>query len=116
LTIDARGAVSLAVSNSLQILTIQKIGDTLALRWSDGREDYIPLPQLRSACPCASCAGENDLTGNVMLPRADPSGFCADLAGWQFVGSYGFQPRWEDGHATGIYSLDYLRCLGEAAE
>jgi DUF971 family protein len=31
------------------------------------------------------------------------------------VGGYGLQPTWGDGHASGIFSFDYLRKLaGEA--
>ena len=32
------------------------------------------------------------------------------------VGTYGLQPIWADGHATGIYSFDYLRRAAEASE
>jgi DUF971 family protein len=30
------------------------------------------------------------------------------------VGGYAIQPVWADGHATGIYSFDYLWCAAEA--
>lgn len=30
------------------------------------------------------------------------------------VGSYAIQPIWGDGHATGIYSFDYLRKVADA--
>jgi len=94
---------------------VEKIGGVLAVKWSDGREDYLDLGDLRRACPCATCAGERDLAGGEMLPKADPAGFNADLTGWAFVGGSGFQPRWGDGHRTGIYSFAYLRSLGESA-
>jgi len=29
------------------------------------------------------------------------------------VGGYAIQPVWADGHATGIFSFDYLRRLAE---
>ena len=32
------------------------------------------------------------------------------------VGTYALQPVWADGHATGIYSFDYLRRAAEAGE
>ena len=32
------------------------------------------------------------------------------------VGTYAVQPGWADGHATGIYSFDYLRRAAEAGE
>ena len=31
------------------------------------------------------------------------------------VGSYAVQPVWADGHATGLYSFDYLRRIAAAA-
>jgi DUF971 family protein len=30
------------------------------------------------------------------------------------VGSYAIQPVWADGHATGLYSFEYLRRVGTA--
>ncbi|PYJ71167.1 MAG: hypothetical protein DME75_07895, partial [Verrucomicrobia bacterium] len=36
------------------------------------------------------------------------------LTGFDLVGGYALQPRWADGHSTGIYSFTYLRRLGEA--
>jgi DUF971 family protein len=99
----------------LGIAAVQKIGSVLAVKWSDGREDCLDLRELRKACPCATCAGERDLTGGEILPKADPAGFHAELTGWEFVGGYGFQPHWADGHRTGIYTFQFLRSLGEPA-
>jgi DUF971 family protein len=35
-----------------------------------------------------------------------------ELAGWQTVGGYAIQPRWGDGHNSGLYSYAFLRSLG----
>ena len=94
---------------------IQKIGDVLAIAWPDGREDYVELRRIREACPCASCQGETDVTGRHLqrpVPTAPPS---FELVGWQFVGGYGWQPRWADGHSTGIFTFDFLRKVAEDA-
>lgn len=91
---------------------IQKIGETLAIAWSDGREDYLPLGLLRKACPCASCHGEPDVLGTPGPATIDANAAPSDLRSWQLIGGYGFQPRWADGHSTGIYSFNYLRSLG----
>lgn len=85
------------------------------MAWSDGREDYIPLVALRRFCPCAACRGEPDVMGNPGGAVLDPAKARADLRSWQIVGGYGFQPRWGDGHATGIYTYAALRELGEGA-
>ncbi len=94
---------------------VQKIGETLAIAWSDGREDYLSLSLLRKACPCASCNGEPDVLGKPGQATVKPEAASADLRSWQLIGGYGFQPRWADGHATGIYSFGYLRRLGEGS-
>lgn len=90
------------------------IGSELALLWSDGREDYIPMETLRKQCPCANCMGEQDIMGNVHRPPQKPYGPGAFT--WieaTPVGGYAFQPRWGDGHNTGIYSWEYLRHLAD---
>ncbi len=54
------------------------------------------------------------MTGQVVRPevRYTPQSF--DLIGWDIVGGYGIQPRWADGHKTGIYTFAYLRALEPA--
>ncbi len=96
----------------LQPAIIQRIGDELAISWSDGVETFLPIETLRRACPCAQCGGEPDVLGRVIRPRNDYAAASFELAGYEFVGGYGLQPRWGDGHSTGIYSFQYLRKLG----
>ena len=95
---------------------ITPIGTELAIKWPDGREDYIPLETLRRRCPCAACQGEQDVLGQVhrapMRPYG-PDSFV--LRGGDLVGGYGFQPRWADGHGTGIYSWEYLKAVAAGA-
>jgi DUF971 family protein len=92
------------------------IGSELALRWSDGTETYIPLELLRRRCPCAQCAGEKDLLGNVhKSPNAGLRPASFQLKRCAAVGGYGIQPEWMDGHGSGIYSFSYLRSLGSDA-
>jgi len=95
----------------LELANAQLIGNELALRWSDGVESYLPLPRLRRACPCASCGGEPDVLGNISRPTVNYSGHSFELQGWDIVGGYAIQPKWGDGHCTGIYSFQYLRRL-----
>lgn len=100
---------------TLQPVTVQKIGTFLAVAWSDGREDYLELGALRRACPCASCNGEPDVTGRPGAITIDADRATSELTSWSFVGGYGLQPRWADGHSTGIYSFAFLRQLAESA-
>jgi DUF971 family protein len=87
----------------------------LAIKWDDGSEDYISLEKLRRACPCAGCKGETDIMGNVYRSPEKPLTTKAfELVKMVKVGGYAIQPVWADGHATGIYSFDYLkRVAGE---
>jgi len=95
----------------LELADAQLIGGELALRWSDGIESYLPLEMLRRACPCASCGGEPDVLGNILRPDVIYNAQSFELQGWEIVGGYAIQPRWGDGHRTGIYSFQYLRRL-----
>lgn len=89
---------------------IQPIGNELAVKWEDGREDFIPLEQLRRRCPCASCSGETDILGNLYKNPAKPySSVAFKLVRLDQVGGYGIQPVWADGHNTGIFSFEFLR-------
>ena len=100
----------------LEPKNIQLIGEELAIQWSDGVESYLPLEQLRRACPCAACGGEPDVLGNLARPNVSYSDKSFMLAGFQIVGGYAVQPRWADGHDTGLYSFTYLRRLSEASQ
>jgi DUF971 family protein len=91
-------------------LDLQIVGNQLAIKWDDGGENFIPLEALRRCCPCASCKGETDILGNVykkLETKLSPTAF--QLRTIVGVGGYAIQPVWADGHATGIYSFDYLK-------
>ena len=87
------------------------IGNELALRWSDGIESYFLLDFLRKRCPCAVCAGEKDILGNVYGGQAKLGPESFRLKRCTAVGGYAIQPEWMDGHSSGIYSFTYLRSL-----
>ena len=94
---------------------IQQIGKELAIQWSDGSESYLNLELLRRACPCAACGGEPDVLGNVLRPEVSYTDRSFQLDSFVVVGGYAIQPRWRDGHNTGIYSFQYLRRLSSNA-
>jgi DUF971 family protein len=93
---------------------VQLIGDELAIQWNDGAESYLRLEFLRRACPCAACGGEPDVLGRVLRPEVNYSSESFALAGFEVVGGYALQPRWRDGHNTGLYTFQYLRRLNAA--
>jgi DUF971 family protein len=100
----------------LEPTNIQQIGDELAIAWNDGTESFLKLEMLRRACPCAACGGEPDVLGNVSRPRVTYTDQSFQLVGFDVVGGYALQPRWADGHSSGIYSFTYLQRLGQAAD
>ena len=101
------------MQSTLQPGIIQKIGSELAIAWSDGLESFLPLDSLRRACPCATCCGEPDVTGTVVRPATSLTPASLELLSWQSVGGYGLQPKWGDGHSTGIFSYPLLRRLAQ---
>ncbi|MGZ5025003.1 MAG: gamma-butyrobetaine hydroxylase-like domain-containing protein, partial [Chthoniobacterales bacterium] len=99
----------------LEPTNVQLIGNELSIQWNDGTESYLSLDLLRRACPCAACGGEPDVLGNIARPNVSYTERSFELRGWQLVGGYAIQPQWADGHATGIYSYQYLRRLAGSA-
>ncbi len=96
---------------------MQQVGEELAIKWDDDSESFIPLETLRRACPCAGCKGEVDVMGNLYKNPEQPlSRQAFQLLRVESVGTYAVQPVWADGHATGIYSFDYLRRVADAGE
>jgi DUF971 family protein len=96
---------------SLEPTNIQQVGNEVAIQWSDNTESYIDLETLRRACPCAACGGEPDVLGNVSRPEVSYTDDSFHLDRLDIVGGYALQPRWRDGHNTGIYSFQYLQRL-----
>jgi DUF971 family protein len=93
-------------------LDLQLVGHELAIKWDDGREDFIQLETLRRACPCAGCKGEVDILGNLHKGPVQPfSPRAFELVKLATVGGYGVTPFWADGHNSGIFSFEHLRAL-----
>src|SRR6266513_3035202 len=91
---------------------LQQIGNELAVKWDDNSESFVPLEKLRRACPCAGCQGEVDVLGQLHKGSDKPLPPTAfEWRSFVLVGGYGLQPTWRDGHASGIYSFDYLKSL-----
>ena len=93
---------------------IQQIGGELAIKWDDGSENFVGLEKLRRCCPCAGCKGESDILGNVYRnPERPLPAQAFQLRRIANVGGYAVQPVWGDGHASGLYSFEYLKKVAE---
>ena len=98
----------------MQPVDIQVIGNSLAVKWNNESESFIPVEALRRHCPCAGCQGEKDIMGNVYKNSPKPlSPSAFDLQSLSKVGGYALRPTWGDGHNTGLLSFAYLQTLSE---
>jgi DUF971 family protein len=87
----------------------------IRIEWADGHHSEYQLAYLRERCPCATCTGVHGSAG----PAASPFQLYKPLLKIVHVeaaGGYAMQIRWNDGHATGLYSYDYLREICPCAE
>jgi len=95
---------------------IQAIGSEIAIRWSDGSEDYYSMEKLRALSPSAETTGERDLLG-VKYGGDDRKEYPGvRVTAWQQVGGYAIAFAFSDGHKTGIYSYEYLRAIAREME
>ena len=51
--------------SDIQLKEYEILNDLLLLQWNDKTENAMPLKPLRDNCPCANCAGETDVFGNI---------------------------------------------------
>ena len=79
----------------------------LEISFSDGRRFELPFEFLRVYSPSAEVRGHGPGQETLQTGKKD-----VDILTLEPVGSYAVQPRFSDGHATGIYSWDYLYELG----
>ena len=95
---------------------IQAIGHEIAIRWSDGTENYYPMEKLRALSPSAETTGERDLLGVKYGGEEGKSYAGVRVLAWQPVGGYALAFSFSDGHRTGIYSYEYLRAIAREME
>ena len=96
---------------------IQLIGDEVAVRWTDGSDDFYPMDRLRALSPSAETQGERDLLGNAISPDEKGKDFTGvRVVGWNPVGGYGIQFHFSDSHKTGIYTFDFLKKIAESEQ
>lgn len=89
--------------------------DKLTIAWSDGQVREYTFRELRDKCPCATCREKRGAPAQP--PPLLPVLSAAQLqplrvAGMRPVGNYAYAIAFSDGHDTGIYTLEFLRELG----
>jgi DUF971 family protein len=88
-------------------LTLHQASRVLEVAYSDGASFRIPFELLRVYSPSAEVQGHGP--GQEVLQTGKRGIEIDDI---QSVGHYAVQPRFSDGHQSGIYSWDYLYHLG----
>jgi DUF971 family protein len=79
----------------------------LEISFSDGSRFELSFEFLRVYSPSAEVRGHGPGQEVLQTGKKD-----VDIVSLEPVGSYAVQPHFSDGHATGIYSWDYLHELG----
>jgi len=103
------------MANEAVPTALRREGDGLRIDWADGASTFTAWRTLRKACPCASCTEDGKKPSDpfrVLTPQEVAAGAPAPTA-MRPVGRYAYKIEWNDGHDTGIYSLELLRSLGE---
>ncbi len=90
-----------------QDITVHGQSRVLEVSFSDGAAFRIPFELMRVYSPSAEVQGHGP--GQEVLQTGKRG---VDLEGLEPVGNYAVQPRFSDGHDTGIFTWDYLYFLG----
>lgn len=99
-------------------VALKNEGDALVIKWSDGVTHRLRWRDLRAWCPCATCRSKREQppVPPSSLPVLSPEeAQPLKPTAVKSVGNYAYNIQFNDGHNTGIYSLEYLRLLGERA-
>ena len=94
-----------------QSLTVHGQSRVLEVAFSDGAKFRIPFELMRIYSPSAEVAGHGPGQEVLQTGKRD-----VELETLEPVGNYAVQPRFSDGHDSGIYSWDYLYFLGARQE
>jgi len=88
-------------------ITVHQQSRVLEVGFDDGRVFRIPFELMRVYSPSAEVKGHGP--GQEVLQTGKRA---VGLDALEPVGNYAVQPRFSDGHDTGIFSWDYLYFLG----
>lgn len=89
-------------------LTVHQQSRVLEVGFADGRVYRIPFELMRVYSPSAEVQGHGPGQETLQTGKRE-----VGIDALEPVGHYAVQPRFSDGHASGIYSWSYLRHLGE---
>ncbi len=102
----------------VQPVSLERLGDAgLQIGWSDGLIQQLRARLLRDACPCATCR-EKQAGREALPPGRLPVLSAAEIMPLRIeqmepAGNYGYRIRFSDGHASGIFTFELLRAIGD---
>jgi DUF971 family protein len=88
-------------------IKLHQTSRVLEIAYSDGRAFKLPYEFLRVYSPSAEVRGHGPGQETRQVGKRDVT-----IAEVEPVGHYAIQPRFSDGHDSGIFSWDYLYELG----
>ena len=88
-------------------ITVHGQSRVLEIRFSDGAQYRIPFELMRVYSPSAEVQGHGPGQEVLQTGKRDVS-----IDAIEPVGHYAVQPRFSDGHDSGIFSWEYLYRLG----
>jgi DUF971 family protein len=88
-------------------IRLHQTSRVLEIVFDDGRSFRLPYEYLRVFSPSAEVRGHGPGQEVLQVGKRE-----IEIRQVEPVGSYAIQPTFSDGHATGIYSWDYLYQLG----
>ena len=102
------------MSGPAKPLGLRREGDGLKIEWADGVATFATWVHLRKNCPCASCNEDRNKPPDPfrVLSATEVAAGPTQPRSMHAKGHYAYQVVWNDGHDTGIYSLELLRQLG----
>ena len=92
-------------------ITVHSQSRILEVSFSDGATFRIPFELMRVYSPSAEVKGHGEGQETLQSGKRE-----VDMLALEPVGNYAVQPRFSDGHDSGIFSWDYLYFLGSQQE
>ena len=108
---EGEAPASTATAPAPSGITLHQKSRVLEIAFADGKTFRLPYEFLRVLSPSAEVRGHSPGQEVLQTGKRD-----VEIRSLDPVGSYAVQPAFSDGHATGLYSWDYLYYLGENQE
>jgi DUF971 family protein len=89
-------------------IKLHQVSRQMEISFDDGKRFELSYEFLRVYSPSAEVRGHGPGQEVLQAGKKD-----IEITAIEPVGSYAVQPRFSDGHDTGLYSWDYLYELGE---